>query len=131
MTTSFQEFLLISFSVCGTGIDYCEGPDCQLDYGPACDGNQVPPGPVTSNIPRPNLGSVPYGTRINDCTKPGVVALTFDDGPYIYTSDLLDILDQYNAKVTFFISELFTSNLEEIPCSFPLSWQQYRQGTDQ
>lgn len=24
--------------LCGTGTSYCEGPDCQLDYGPACDG---------------------------------------------------------------------------------------------
>jgi hypothetical protein len=45
--------------------------------------------------------------RINDCTKPGVIALTFDDGPYFYTNDLLDLLDRYNAKVTFFISMLF------------------------
>jgi peptidoglycan/xylan/chitin deacetylase (PgdA/CDA1 family) len=30
--------------------------------------------------------------------------LTFDDGPYIFTSDLLDILDKYNAKATFFIT---------------------------
>ncbi len=23
---------------CGTGINFCSGPDCQLAYGPACDG---------------------------------------------------------------------------------------------
>jgi hypothetical protein len=93
--------------VCGTGIDYCEAPDCQFEYGPACDANTVPPGASTSGIARPHLGSVPYGTRINECTEPGVIALTFDDGPYIYTNDLLDLLDKYNAKVTFFISEFF------------------------
>jgi len=32
------------------------------------------------------------------------VAFTFDDGPYDYTSDLLDKLKVYNAKATFFIS---------------------------
>lgn len=32
------------------------------------------------------------------------MALTFDDGPYIYTSHILDLLDQYNAKATFFIT---------------------------
>lgn len=32
------------------------------------------------------------------------MALTFDDGPYIYTSALLDLLQQYDAKVTFFVA---------------------------
>jgi peptidoglycan/xylan/chitin deacetylase (PgdA/CDA1 family) len=29
--------------------------------------------------------SVPYGTVINSCYIPGDVAITFDDGPYVYT----------------------------------------------
>lgn len=33
-----------------------------------------------------------------------VIYLTFDDGPSEYTGELLDILDQYNAKATFFIT---------------------------
>jgi hypothetical protein len=32
------------------------------------------------------------------------VALTFDDGPYLYTSHILDLLDKYDAKATFFIT---------------------------
>ena len=36
--------------------------------------------------------------------NPGkVIALTFDDGPGPYTAHLLDILDQYGAKATFFL----------------------------
>jgi peptidoglycan/xylan/chitin deacetylase (PgdA/CDA1 family) len=31
-----------------------------------------------------------------------VIAFTFDDGPSKYTLDILDILDEYNAKATFF-----------------------------
>lgn len=31
------------------------------------------------------------------------VYLTFDDGPSIYTEDILDILDQYEVKATFFV----------------------------
>lgn len=31
------------------------------------------------------------------------VYLTFDDGPSIYTEDILDILDQYEIKATFFV----------------------------
>jgi peptidoglycan/xylan/chitin deacetylase (PgdA/CDA1 family) len=48
--------------------------------------------------------SVPRGVIIEHCTEPGVVALTFDDGPFIYTSHILDLLDDYNAKATFFIN---------------------------
>ena len=32
-----------------------------------------------------------------------VVYLTFDDGPSAYTSELLDVLDAYGAKATFFV----------------------------
>ena len=31
------------------------------------------------------------------------VYLTFDDGPSIYTNEILDILDEYNVKATFFV----------------------------
>ena len=31
------------------------------------------------------------------------VYLTFDDGPSIYTNDILDILDRYQVKATFFV----------------------------
>ncbi|KAL6234501.1 hypothetical protein BDW75DRAFT_251406 [Aspergillus navahoensis] len=47
---------------------------------------------------------VPYGVYIHHCYVPGTVALTFDDGPYIYTEQLLEILAQYGAKVTFFVN---------------------------
>ncbi|KAL9124288.1 MAG: hypothetical protein Q9217_006367 [Psora testacea] len=49
--------------------------------------------------------SVPVGTIITSCTQPGVVALTFDDGPYIYTSQVLDILRAANnVPATFFVN---------------------------
>lgn len=38
-----------------------------------------------------------------------VVYLTFDDGPSIYTKRLLDILDYYNVKATFFVTNQFPS----------------------
>ena len=42
--------------------------------------------------------------RQPDVVTPGdkVVYLTFDDGPGKYTQQLLDVLEQYNVKVTFF-----------------------------
>lgn len=46
-----------------------------------------------------------YGSDgIYDCLVAGDMALTFDDGPANYTSHILDLLDQYNAKATFFIT---------------------------
>lgn len=34
----------------------------------------------------------------------GVIYLTFDDGPGIYTATLLDVLEKYNVKATFFVT---------------------------
>ena len=44
-----------------------------------------------------------------DVKDPGnkVVYLTFDDGPGKYTEDLLEILDKYNVKATFFVTNQF------------------------
>lgn len=78
---------------CGNGYLYCSAPACQIDYGPACDANVRPKGPETANVPRPHVGSVPYGEAIYHCEKYGDIALTYDDGPYVYTEDLLDLLD--------------------------------------
>jgi len=37
-------------------------------------------------------------------TEEKVVALTFDDGPHpIYTAEILDLLEKYDAKATFFV----------------------------
>ncbi|KAK6584220.1 hypothetical protein PZA11_003950 [Diplocarpon coronariae] len=46
---------------------------------------------------------LPVGTIITSCTVPGTVAVTFDDGPSIYTAQLLDTLATYGVKATFFI----------------------------
>lgn len=35
--------------------------------------------------------------------KGKIIYLTFDDGPSIYTDEILDILDKYNIKATFFV----------------------------
>lgn len=34
--------------------------------------------------------AVPYGLQIYSCTMPGVIAPGFDDGPWIYSEDILD-----------------------------------------
>lgn len=38
-----------------------------------------------------------------DCSQQPCVALTFDDGPSVYTPELLDILKKENVKATFFV----------------------------
>lgn len=48
--------------------------------------------------------SVPIGSVITACTVPGVFALTFDDGPFAYTSELLDILTKNGVNATFFLN---------------------------
>ena len=55
------------------------------------------------NIPRPAIGNAPYGQVITSCVTNGDIALTFDDGPSTYTSDILDKLATYGVKATFFI----------------------------
>ncbi|KKY33997.1 putative chitin deacetylase [Diaporthe ampelina] len=64
---------------------------------------QRPSLPWLAHLPRPELGSVPYGELITTCNEPDTVALTFDDGPWQYTEDLLDILRDYDAEATFFV----------------------------
>jgi peptidoglycan/xylan/chitin deacetylase (PgdA/CDA1 family) len=42
--------------------------------------------------------------KIFHCTQPNTIALTFDDGPYEYTNELLDQLKDAKIKATFFIN---------------------------
>ncbi|KAK6353943.1 hypothetical protein TWF730_008363 [Orbilia blumenaviensis] len=75
----------------------CFGLD-NLDYSKLID------------LKRDRLGNLPYGEPIYECRTRGQVALTFDDGPYKYTEDLLNILKAAKVNATFFITG---SNLEK------------------
>ncbi|KAF6821018.1 Chitin deacetylase-like protein 9 [Colletotrichum sojae] len=98
-------FCCSSAGWCGKGTDYCRAPDCQISYGPGCDGNQRPNGPDTSNDARPKRGSVPYGgLGIYACNNDGDVAVTYDDGPYIYTNAMLDAFKAHGAVATWYIT---------------------------
>ncbi|PBK76007.1 carbohydrate esterase family 4 protein [Armillaria solidipes] len=44
------------------------------------------------------------GSVITSCSVPRTAAITFDDGPYIYSEQIIDILDANNAKATFFVN---------------------------
>ena len=53
--------------------------------------------------PKPAPAPAPAAPAPTPTTGNKVIALTFDDGPGPYTAHLLDILDQYGAKATFFL----------------------------
>ena len=53
--------------------------------------------------PKPAPAPAPAAPTPAPTTGNKVIALTFDDGPGLYTAHLLDILDQYGAKATFFL----------------------------
>lgn len=65
---------------------------------------EVTPTSSVTPTPMPDsaAGRVPVDTSWIDPLKP-IVALTFDDGPGIYTQRILDTLKKYNAHATFFM----------------------------
>ncbi|KAH8732274.1 hypothetical protein GQ44DRAFT_602887 [Phaeosphaeriaceae sp. PMI808] len=91
---------------CGTDPDSCYAPGCNYAYGPGCPDNAIPAGANTSTISRSKLGNVAVGgAGIYNCVTPGTIALTYDDGPQkVLTAHILDLMDKYNAKATFFIT---------------------------
>lgn len=56
-----------------------------------------------ANIPKPAEKPKPAPAAPAPTVTNKTIALTFDDGPGPYTAHLLDILDQYGAKATFFL----------------------------
>ena len=92
-----------------------------------CDGDVTDKVSVSGNVDTANAGKYTVTYNVSDncgnesevqrtvkvvapmpdnAVNPGdkVVYLTFDDGPGPYTEKLLDILDRYNVKATFFVT---------------------------
>ncbi|CAE6445168.1 unnamed protein product [Rhizoctonia solani] len=61
---------------------------------------QVSAAPVEA----PRLNVRAGASVVTKCSVPNTIALTFDDGPYTWTSDLVDLLDENDAKGTFFFN---------------------------
>lgn len=59
---------------------------------------------IPNPIPAFKQAGPAAGTIVTKCTEPDVFALAFDDGPYQYTQELVDILDAGKAKGTFFVT---------------------------
>jgi peptidoglycan/xylan/chitin deacetylase (PgdA/CDA1 family) len=51
------------------------------------------------------------GADIFSCEKPGTIAITYDDGPYLYTNEVLDIFNEFGAKATFFVTYVRISSI--------------------
>lgn len=94
-----------SAGYCGTTKEHCQAPDCLFNFGPACDANKTPAGESTRNVARPQLGKIAYGGGgIYVCNNPGTVAITYDDGPYIYTEGVMKQFEARGGRATFFIT---------------------------
>lgn len=62
--------------------------------------------PIPNSLSTPNLAKRTPAPIITACTVPNSFAVTFDDGPSIWTHDLLDYLAIKRIKVTFFVNGL-------------------------
>lgn len=114
---------------------YCATDDCDGDI----TGEVVVEGSVNTSTPgtyylkykvSDKYGNQATATRTvtvykkqNNSSGAGnkVVYLTFDDGPSEYTQRLLDILDKYNVKATFFVTNQFPGYVNMIG-------EEYRRG---
>lgn len=99
----------------GCGIEL---PDEEIKIEGSVDVNTLGTYEITYTNEKYNISEkrVVYVTKktqaiINEETdQPGngkVIYLTFDDGPGMYTLEFLNILDKYNAKATFFVTNQF------------------------
>jgi peptidoglycan/xylan/chitin deacetylase (PgdA/CDA1 family) len=62
--------------------------------------------PKPTATPEPTATPTPAATPVPDKT----IALTFDDGPTDYTSEILDLLEESQTKATFFMSGAHMEN---------------------
>jgi hypothetical protein len=98
-----------------------------------CAQNKKPSGVDTSSVPRPKLGNVLIGgAGIYDCVNDGEIAITFDDGPYLYTNDLLDKFKVCSARRPMPRVRSMLMTCLELRCeSYLLHYgQQHREGND-
>ncbi len=76
----------------------------ELNMPQAVENGNVGSGNIESvDIGSGNLEGEETELQINPMEAAHKVYLTFDDGPSIYTEEILEILDQYGVKATFFV----------------------------
>ncbi|KAF5655163.1 deacetylase [Fusarium sp. NRRL 25303] len=59
----------------------------------------------------PKKREVSVGFAIYSCTQPNTIALTFDDGPFVYTDSVLDQLASAGIAATFFLNGYNIGNI--------------------
>ncbi|KAM5363987.1 hypothetical protein ACJA88_013255 [Fusarium oxysporum] len=59
----------------------------------------------------PKKREVSAGFAIYSCTQPNTIALTFDDGPFVYTDSVLDQLASAGMAATFFLNGYNIGNI--------------------
>ena len=62
----------------------------------------------SGNIEEAEREVIVYNDTIKANKNGKIVYLTFDDGPCAYTEDILNVLDKYNVKATFFVTNQFS-----------------------
>ncbi len=123
----------------GNSIIYLNVGDKYTEYGATasdiCDGNLsksiITTGSVDSNIigeyvitykvedSEKNTASINRKVIVQEkaetsSAKNGIIYLTFDDGPGVYTEKILDILESNNIKATFFVTNQLGSKYQYI-----------------
>jgi len=99
------------YGYCGRSDEYCAS-GCQPEFG-SC-GTSYSPSSSSSSSSEKAKFQIYY-----ECKNKNEWALTFDDGPYKYDMELLDLLAKYNIKATFFVNgdnvlDIYSSEGEKI-----------------
>lgn len=79
--------------------------------------------PVSQSKSGPVLQKRSGASVITRCTIPGTIAITFDDGPFLYTDGLLDILKSRAVKATFFFNGNNYGRIEDFAASVKRAYQ--------
>ncbi|KAJ5772897.1 Glycoside hydrolase/deacetylase beta/alpha-barrel [Penicillium paradoxum] len=82
---------------------------------------------TTANITQIHASQVPVGAVLTHCAVPGTIALTFDDGPYVYTPQILDTLAQHGARATFFLNGQNRGSIYDFPEVVHRTWEEGHQ----
>lgn len=74
----------------------------------------VPTLPIQTTDNNTTTPDLPYGVVVNHCTIPNTIAIAFDDGPYIYTEQVLDTLANASIHATFFLNGHWKGNIDAL-----------------
>lgn len=81
-------------------IDYSKEGEYEIKYSVSDSSNNITT-KIRKVIVYSDISKVPKNGKI--------IYLTFDDGPASYTPEILDVLDKYNVKATFFVTNQFSN----------------------